>query len=106
MTLLGKLVPLLVLTVVLALAAFIGYVGYTIANDIAEKTSKKMERKNVSFGKEGMRIGVKEVREENYVDRTQSVLVNVWNYSKWPAYKSRFWNKENTEQPKENKRSS
>lgn len=22
-----------------------------------------------------------------------SVLVNVWNLSSWPAYKSRFWNK-------------
>lgn len=24
----------------------------------------------------------------------RSVLVNVWNYSTWPAYKSRLWNKE------------
>ncbi|MCJ1450735.1 hypothetical protein MMC28_001069 [Mycoblastus sanguinarius] len=27
-----------------------------------------------------------------------SLLVKAWNYSSWPAYKSRFWNKEN-EQP-------
>ena len=24
-----------------------------------------------------------------------SLLVKAWNYSSWPAYKSRFWNKEN-----------
>ena len=24
----------------------------------------------------------------------RSVLVKAWNYSTWPAYKSRFWNKE------------
>jgi len=147
MTLLGKLVPLVVLSISLAFAAFVGYAAYTIATDIADKTSKKMEKKNVSFGKEGMKIGVKEVKTENYVDQTQkyglnpdqleklaamnvegqrgaysplltiapclepsyerewltswslySLLVKAWNYSSWPAYKSRFWNKEN-EQP-------
>ena len=44
---------------------------YTIATDVAEKTSKKMEKKNISFGKDGMKIGVKEVGNENYVDQTQ-----------------------------------
>ena len=68
---LSKLVPLLVLFVLLAVAAFIGYAAYTIATDIADKTSKKMEKKNVSFGKEGMKIGVKEIKTENYVDQTQ-----------------------------------
>lgn len=68
---LSKIVPLLVLFIVLALAAFIGYAIYTIATDIADKTSKKMEKKNVSFGREGMKIGVKEIKTENYVDQTQ-----------------------------------
>lgn len=71
MTILGKLVPLVILFIVLAIAAFIGYAIYTIATDIADKTSKKMEQKNVSFGKEGMKIGVKEIKTENYVDQTQ-----------------------------------
>ena len=71
MTFLSKLVPLLIFFIVVVAAAFIGYVVYTIATDIAEKTSKKMEKKNISFGKEGMKIGVKEVRNENYVDQTQ-----------------------------------
>ena len=71
MTFLSKVVPLLVLFVVLIVTAFIGYVVYTIATDVAQKTSKKMEKKNISFGKEGMKIGVKEVRNENYVDQTQ-----------------------------------
>lgn len=29
-----------------------------------------------------------------------SLLVKAWNYSSWPAYKSRFWNKENEPAPK------
>ena len=68
---LSKLVPIAVLFIVVAIAAFVGYAIYTIATDIADKTSKKMEKKNVSFGKEGMKIGVKEVKTENYVDQTQ-----------------------------------
>ena len=71
MTFLSKVVPLLIFFVVLIIAAFIGYAVYTIATDVAQKTSKKMEKKNISFGKEGMKIGVKEVRNENYVDQTQ-----------------------------------
>ncbi|KAL9126599.1 MAG: hypothetical protein Q9217_004373 [Psora testacea] len=92
---LSKLVPLVLLFLGLAFAAFVAFAIYSIAVDIADKTSKKMEKKNVSFGREGMKIGVKEVKTENYVDQTQSLLVKAWNYSSWPAYKSRFWNKEN-----------
>ena len=68
---LSKVVPLAIFFLVLTIAAFIGYVVYTIATDVGDKTSKKMEKKNISFGKEGMKIGVKEVRNENYVDQTQ-----------------------------------
>ena len=67
----SKIVPLFVLFIALVFAAFVGYAIYTIACDIADKTSKKMEKKNVSFGKEGMKIGVKEIKTENYVDQTQ-----------------------------------
>lgn len=75
MSLLSKLVPLVLLFFGVVAAAFVGFVVYTIATDIADKTSKKMERKNVSFGKEGMKIGVKEVKTENYVDQTQKLAL-------------------------------
>ena len=29
--------------------------------------------------------------------RWRSFLVKAWNYSSWPAYKSRFWNKDQVE---------
>ncbi|KAI4770494.1 hypothetical protein E4T44_14385 [Aureobasidium sp. EXF-8845] len=53
-----------------------------------------MEKKNVSFSKDGMKVGVKEMSEEEYANRAQNVLVNTWNQSSFPAYKSRLWNKE------------
>jgi len=30
-----------------------------------------MEKKHVSFTKDGMKVGVKEVKDEDYADRTQ-----------------------------------
>ncbi|KAI9850628.1 MAG: hypothetical protein M1838_005342 [Thelocarpon superellum] len=89
-----KLLPLIILFFVLGAFAFVGYHCYAIMNSIADSTNKKLEKKHVVFTKDGMKVGVKELNTENYVDRTQSVLVKAWNYSTWPAYRSRFWNKE------------
>lgn len=143
------LAPLLILFTIIGILGFIAYVTYTITNDIADKTSQKMQKKNIVVTKDGMKVGVKEIREESYVDTTQrfvfplllpplvvrvwirsggdgckfrsskrviywaeyqpnkickknSFLVKAWNYSSWPAYKSRFWNKDGEEerQPK------
>jgi hypothetical protein len=41
-----------------------------------------------------LKVGVKEIKNETYVDKTQGILVKAWNLSTWPAYKSRLWNKE------------
>lgn len=71
MSALSKLFPLLVLFVLLGFFAFVGYAVYTIANDVADKTAKKMEKKHLNFTKDGLVVGVKERREEAYVDRTQ-----------------------------------
>jgi hypothetical protein len=53
-----------------------------------------MQSKNVVLTKDGLKVGVKEVRTESYVDTTQSFLVKAWNLSTWPEYKSRLWNKQ------------
>lgn len=52
-----------------------------------------MASKNVSFSKDGVKVGVKELKNDSYVDKTQGFLVQAWNLSTWPAYKSRLgWN--------------
>lgn len=38
-----------------------------------------MEKKNVVFTRDGARVGVKEVRAEDYADRTQKAFVKTWN---------------------------
>ncbi|KAF2147425.1 uncharacterized protein K452DRAFT_304266 [Aplosporella prunicola CBS 121167] len=91
---LGKLLPLLILFTVLGFMAYFGFQIYLYANELADKGKKSMEKKNVVFTKDGMKVGVKEVRDEDYEDKTQSFLVKAWNHSSFPAYKSRLgWNK-------------
>lgn len=70
----SNLVPLLVLIIFLGVAAFIGYACYTIANEVADKTAKKMEKRHLSITKEGMVVGVKEKKTEHYVDQTQRLV--------------------------------
>lgn len=62
-----------------------------------------MQKHNISYSKDsGMKVGVKEVRDEDYSSSIQKNLVNTWNESQWPDYKSRFWNKDMHKPEKEN----
>lgn len=70
---------------------------------ISSAATQKLESKNVVFTKDGMRVGVKELKNESYVDKTQDMIVKAWNFSTWPGYKSRLWNKQNPEGLKERK---
>jgi len=38
-----------------------------------------MGKKNVVFTKDGMKVGVKHVETEKYVDATQNWVVKAWN---------------------------
>lgn len=71
MSALSDLLPLFLLVLALTVAAAIAYIIYSVATEVAAKTSQKMEEKNVVFSKEGMRVGVREVRGEDYVGKTQ-----------------------------------
>ncbi|PWY92587.1 hypothetical protein BO70DRAFT_357718 [Aspergillus heteromorphus CBS 117.55] len=87
-----RLTPLFVLLGVLLVLGVIGYIVYSIVQDVSRTTRSKMEKKNVMLTRDGMTVGVKELQEEEYMDRSQNVLVNIWNHSSFPAYKSRLWN--------------
>jgi len=87
----GRFVPLLLLFLFIGILAFIGFVIYSTVMDIKTQAKKKMDKKHVKVSRVGMTVGVKELKDEDYKDRSQSVLVNVWNHSSFPAYKSRLW---------------
>lgn len=108
----ASLLPLAILFVVIAVLVVVGFIVYSIVQEVTNTTREKMEKRNVMFTKDGMTVGVKELKEEDYVDRSQrlvppplqsdeemkakltldSILVNMWNHTSFPAYKSRLWN--------------
>ncbi|KAF2151176.1 hypothetical protein K461DRAFT_279962 [Myriangium duriaei CBS 260.36] len=98
---LKNLIPLLVLFVFIGVGGFIGYHIYVWSNEMADRGRRKMEKKNVVFTKDGMKVGIKNVSEEEYASKQQNYFVKAWNYSSMPAYKSRFWNKEEQARQKE-----
>lgn len=67
----NSIVPLLILVVVVCLLGAVGFVVYTIVQDISDKTKAKMEKKHIRLSKDGMKVSVKEVRDEDYKDQTQ-----------------------------------
>lgn len=89
---LGNLVPLVILFGFVGAFAWVGYqvcsesiVGasldrvpilmplhiYLYSNQLADRGVRKMEKKNIVFTKDGAKVGVKEIKAEDYADRTQ-----------------------------------
>ncbi|MCJ1392951.1 hypothetical protein MMC18_005823 [Xylographa bjoerkii] len=99
----SSLLPLIILVIVLGFFGFVGYIAYSIAQDVANKAAKKMEEKNIKFSKDGMKVGIKAIDGREEDAKVQSLLFKAWNYSSWPAYKSRFWNKEKATPAQERK---
>jgi hypothetical protein len=66
-----SLIPLFILLVAVVIFSIIGYIAYSIAQEVSKNTRSKMEKKNVMFTRDGMKVGVKELSEEDYVDRSQ-----------------------------------
>lgn len=93
----SKLLPLIIFLIVVAGAAFVGYHIYLSVLSITDAANKRMEAKDVVITKDGVKVGVKQVSTDDYVDKHQSLLVKAWNLSSWPAYKSRLWAKEKEE---------
>ncbi|KAI2627531.1 hypothetical protein GGR54DRAFT_636657 [Hypoxylon sp. NC1633] len=75
----SQLLPLFILLTVLAGVAFVGYQIYLSANKIRTNAEATMAKKNVVFTKDGLKVGVKHVEQESYVDATQSWVVKAWN---------------------------
>ncbi|KAJ5591223.1 hypothetical protein N7450_005195 [Penicillium hetheringtonii] len=94
----SNVLPLILLLLFVAVLAVVGFVAYSIFQGVSQTARDKMEKKNVVFTKDGMKVNVKEIKDEAYKDRTQSVLVNMWNHTSFPAYKSRLWDMQGTSQ--------
>jgi hypothetical protein len=69
---LTSLLPLVILFAVVGGAGYFGYQIYLWSNELADRGQKHMEKKNMTFTKDGgLKVGVKEMDAEEYADRTQ-----------------------------------
>ncbi|KAG5937771.1 hypothetical protein E4U59_004193 [Claviceps monticola] len=74
-----KIIPLLIAIVFVSAIGWVLYQVYDSATKIRDTASERMGKKNVLFTKDGVRVGVKDVQNEKYVDKTQSWVVKAWN---------------------------
>ncbi|KAI0150581.1 hypothetical protein GGR57DRAFT_186784 [Xylariaceae sp. FL1272] len=75
----SQILPLLILLIVVAAVAFVCYQIYLGATKIRQNAENSFASRNVVFTKDGMKVGVKHIEQEKYVDKTQSWLVKAWN---------------------------
>ncbi|KAF7555047.1 hypothetical protein G7046_g6658 [Stylonectria norvegica] len=75
----SQVLPLIIVFAILGVGGWVGYQVYLSIGKIQETASERMGKKNVVFTKDGLKVGVKEVQTENYVDATQSWVVKAWN---------------------------
>ncbi|KAH8887108.1 hypothetical protein GQ53DRAFT_768920 [Thozetella sp. PMI_491] len=77
----SQVLPLIITFVILGTLGWVGYQIYLSVTKIQAQASKQMGNKNVVFTKDGLRVGVKHVENEQYVDATQNWVVKAWNLS-------------------------
>ena len=68
---LSKVAPLLIFAALVGVIAAVLLQVAKTAGDIVDNAGKRLEKKNVVVTKDGVKVGVKEIRNENYVDKTQ-----------------------------------
>ncbi len=67
----GHIISFIILVIVIGLVAVVGLVAYQIAHDVGHNTKQKLEKKNVSFSRDGMKVGVKERTLQHEEDAAQ-----------------------------------
>ncbi|UKZ87488.1 uncharacterized protein TrAFT101_003282 [Trichoderma asperellum] len=74
-----QVVPLVIAIALISGIAWVLYQVYLSFTKIRESASERMGKKNVVFTKDGVRVGVRHMQNEKYVDKTQSYVVKAWN---------------------------
>ncbi|KAI0431275.1 hypothetical protein F5Y09DRAFT_200056 [Xylaria sp. FL1042] len=78
-SILSQIIPLLILLLVVVGIGFVCYQVYVGATKIRDNAESSFASRNVVFTKDGVKVGVKHVENERYVDATQSWVVKAWN---------------------------
>ncbi|KAM5352113.1 hypothetical protein ACJ41O_004836 [Fusarium nematophilum] len=76
---LSQVLPLIIVFAILGVGGWVGYQVYLSVAKMQDAASERMGKKNVVFTKDGVKVGVKQMKNEKYVDATQSWVVKAWN---------------------------
>ncbi|KAK4185284.1 hypothetical protein QBC35DRAFT_504025 [Podospora australis] len=76
-----QLLPLIITLAILSVVGWVCYQIYVSLIKIKAQAEKQMGEKNVVFTKDGLRVNMKDVRTESYLDATQSWFVKAWDLS-------------------------
>ncbi|CAJ0551618.1 Ff.00g055970.m01.CDS01 [Fusarium sp. VM40] len=76
---LSQVLPLIIVFALLGVGGWVGYQVYISVAKMSDAASERMGKKNVVFTKDGVKVGVKQIKNENYVDATQGWFVKAWN---------------------------
>ncbi|KAK3375974.1 hypothetical protein B0T24DRAFT_676872 [Lasiosphaeria ovina] len=80
----SHILPLAITLLFLALFGWVSYQIYQSVMKIKAQAKKQMGDRNVVFTKDGVRVGVQHVEDEDYLDATQSWFVKAWNLGSNP----------------------
>ncbi|CAD6503083.1 BgTH12-02753 [Blumeria graminis f. sp. triticale] len=89
-SLLRKILPLIALFILVSALSFICYQIYRTILKISSATSEKMQKRNMSISKGGAKLSIREIKNEGYVDTTQSFVVKAWNLSNFSGQTGRI----------------
>jgi hypothetical protein len=73
----GNIISFIILIIVIGVAAVVGFVAYQIAHDVGHNTKQKLEKKHVSFSRDGMKVGVKERTLQHEEDAAQRYALSM-----------------------------
>ncbi|KAK2739019.1 hypothetical protein FQN57_006701 [Myotisia sp. PD_48] len=87
----SRLLPLILIFIFVAILIAVGMIVYAVMMDVKSKTKQKMQKKQIALSRDGVKVGVKDLQAEEYQDRTQSILVNVWEAAGQASSKGSSW---------------
>ncbi|KKA28012.1 hypothetical protein TD95_004849 [Thielaviopsis punctulata] len=80
-TTIAQIIPLLFVLGITSAIGWVLYQTYLTYMGVKAATKTKMSKKHLDFSRDGLKVGVKDVNSEKYVDGTQKWVVKAWNLS-------------------------
>ncbi|KAI1438143.1 hypothetical protein GGR50DRAFT_533278 [Xylaria sp. CBS 124048] len=75
----SQVLPLLFLLLAITILGIVGFLVYQSATQIRQNAEDRFASRNIVVTKDGIKVGVRHIENERYVDATQSWVVRAYN---------------------------